>query len=185
MWYTNRFYGVICVKDTIMGFTEQALRDQGFQGFLTFRELREGRMKEIPEEAGAYVILYTAGTKPRFLERNPGYHFKKKDPTKDVYELDDRWVDGAHVVYIGKADSKSGKLRERINRFSKFGEGKAAAHKGGYPIWQIENSAQLVVAWKTRSDEETAGNLEARLQIKFCNIYGRLPFGNGKKEKQK
>jgi hypothetical protein len=49
-------------------FTRQALKLEGFNGFLTFDELR-GRMTDVPASGGVYVVLrtsrsYLAGRRP-------------------------------------------------------------------------------------------------------------------------
>jgi hypothetical protein len=43
------------------------------------------------------------------------------------------WVDGAEVVYIGKADQ----LKRRLTQFADFGGGKPIGHWGGRLIWQL------------------------------------------------
>jgi hypothetical protein len=83
------------------------------------------------------------------------------------------WVDGAEVVYIGKADQ----LRRRLTQFADFGAGKPIGHWGGRLIWQLPNIGALLVAWK-----ETPGRVpvevEAELIEQYRLTYGKPPFAN-------
>ena len=110
----------------------EKLKDEGFKGFVRVEELM--RNTNLPEdEKGVYVVLYTIGTYPIFLQVGTGGFFKDKDPNVSIEELKANWIDGEQVIYIGKATS----LRNRLSQYMKFGSGKKVGHKGGRYIWQL------------------------------------------------
>jgi len=88
--------------------------------------------------------------------------------------LESRWVEGCSIVYVGKATS----LRKRLKQYGDFGAGKPVGHWGGLFIWQLTDSASLVVAWRTAREDETAASAEAALAHRFKQRYGCLPFAN-------
>jgi hypothetical protein len=91
---------------------------------------------KVPKTGGVYVVIRTEIGPPSFLKKSIGGWFKGKDPTVPAQALTADWVDGAEVVYIGKADE----LRRRLGQFAKFGAGEAIGHWGGRLIWQLANS---------------------------------------------
>jgi hypothetical protein len=154
-------------------FSREALEDEGYAGFITFATLSE-TLADVPASGGAYLVYRETTAEPAFLEENPGGRFKGRDPTELVDVLQAKWVPDAHVVYIGKADS----LRRRLKQFADFGAGKPIGHWGGRYIWQLADSASLLVAWREASDEETAAAAEQALVERFKTRYDRLPFAN-------
>jgi hypothetical protein len=155
-------------------FTRPGLGDAGFQGFVTFAALRADRFAGVPQAGGAYVVLREADSVPAFLPANPGGRCKGKDPTLPPTKLQERWVAGAHVIYIGKAND----LRRRLRQYSRFGAGQAVGHWGGRLIWQIAQADQLVVAWREVAAAQPPTQLESSLLNAFCIQYGSLPFAN-------
>ena len=119
------------------------------------------------------MITYSGGNPISFAERSCGGWFKGKDPTVPREALIANWVDGAEVVYIGKADQ----LKRRLTELADFGAGKPIGHWGGRLIWQLPNIGALLVAWK-----ETPGRVpvevEAELIEQFRLTYGKPPFAN-------
>ncbi len=85
-----------------------------------------------------------------------------------------KWVDGAHVVYLGKGDN----LQRRLKEYTRFGRGEKVGHWGGRYIWQLADSAELVVAWRKCDADVTPRSLEIELMQAFVVSYGRLPFAN-------
>lgn len=152
--------------------TNAALKRQGFKGWVTFNDLAD-ELPAIARTGGIYVVVQRARSKPDFLKVNPGGRFKQRDPTVDAAALEANWVDGAEVVYIGKADN----LRRRLREFMRFGAGVPIGHWGGRLIWQLSRSAELLVAWR-----ETPGEIpkavETRLLEDFRAAYGKPPFAN-------
>jgi hypothetical protein len=123
------------------------------------------------------MVLRENGTAPVFLEKSTGGWFKGKDPSMSSDLLRARWLSDASIVYIGKAASAKG-LQGRLKQYLDFGEGKAIGHRGGRLIWQIEEAAKLVIAWRLVQEGQSARELEAKLLLEFEHVYGRLPFAN-------
>lgn len=115
-----------------------------------------------------------SGAKPtKYSNRSPAGWFKGKDPSVRSEVLVANWVDGAEVVYIGKADQ----LKRRLSQFADFGAGKAVGHWGGRLIWQLPDVTALRVAWL-----ETPGRVPVRVEAElialFRQTYGKSPFAN-------
>lgn len=125
-------------------------------------------------------MLRATTESPGFLEVGTGGFFKEQDPNVAVEELQEKWVDGSHVMYIGKAGGKEGKatLKSRLKQYLGFGAGKAVGHRGGRYIWQLSDSRSLVVCWKILHDEEPR-DVEARMIQDFKREHnGQRPFAN-------
>ena len=157
--------------------TRQTLKDEGFTGFRTLAALDINR---IPQKPGIFAVLRPAGFEPRFLARSTAGIFKKKDPSLPEAALAAEWVDGAEVLYIGKAGpgSKGNRgLRRQIQEFVDFGKGKPPGHWDGRLIWQLADAGSLLVAWKELPVEEL-NQAEAGYHEAFRLLHGRLPFAN-------
>lgn len=129
--------------------------------------------REVPQSGGVYIVLQPTSTKPDFLRSNPGGRFKDRDPTVDASVLHANWVDGAEIVYIGKADN----LRRRLRQFAQFGAGKPIGHWGGRLIWQLTGSKDLLVAWR-ETPGEVPKEVETTMLADFRAAYGCPPFAN-------
>jgi hypothetical protein len=153
---------------------QQDLRKAGFRGLVSFRELREGQIESVPKTGGVYVVLRESDDSPIYLEQSVGGWFKEQDPTVAVSALKEKWITGAHVIYIGKGDD----LRRRLREFMNFGAGRPIGHRGGRYVWQLEGSEDLVVAWRETGDVSPRQG-EVHLRDAFRKTYGgRLPFAN-------
>lgn len=156
---------------------KRALREGGFAGFRTFADVEINR---IPQAPGIFAVLQPEGFQVQLLARSTAGVFKKKDPSLSADKLAAEWVDGAEVLYVGKAGpgSKGNRgLRRQIQEFLDFGNGKPPGHWDGRLIWQLANTDSLLLAWK----ELPAGGLnqaEAKYHADFRETYGRLPFAN-------
>lgn len=150
------------------------LEGRGYEGFVSFEQLLEGGLAQVPQSPGTYVVLWAPPTSPVFLEESCGGHFKSRNPTVEVRVLQAKWVQGAPVIYVGKAEQ----LQRRLREYSRFGEGKPVGHWGGRYIWQIEGCQQLVVAWKALAPGSDARAEEIELLRQFENAYGTRPFAN-------
>ena len=53
---------------------------------------------------------------PNFLPVGTGGLFKGEDPNVSIAELQNNWVEGTPVVYIGKATS----IKKRLSQYSAF-----------------------------------------------------------------
>ena len=160
-----------------MPINRQSLKEDGFTGFRTLSALDINR---IPQRTGIFAVLQPAGYEPRFLPRSTAGVFKKKDPSVPEPALTSEWVDGADVVYLGKAGagSKGNRgLRRQIQEFIDFGKGKPPGHWDGRLIWQLADPGSLLVAWK-ELPAEAVNEAEAAYHARFRDDYGRLPFAN-------
>src|SRR4051812_3128496 len=149
-----------------MALDQDGLEALGFAGFVTFADLLATGLADVPEEDGVYVVIRTQSGPPSFGEVSVGGRFKGEDPTVSVGTLSAKWVDGAAVLYVGKAPrNEQGKrgLRTRIGEYARFGDGKPIGHRGGRYVWQLEERRTLLVAWRVCDDRCTARRDEANL----------------------
>lgn len=152
-------------------FTRAHLTANGFSGWVSFATLRS--TDPCPDVGGVYVVARVDGSPPSFLTKSCGGWFKDRDPTVSLGELQANWVEGAEIVYIGKANS----IRRRLREFAKFGEGRKIGHWGGRLIWQLKESPRLLVAWKPTPGVDPL-TYEAQLLAEFRADYGKPPFAN-------
>ena len=176
-------------ESEIVGKTQRAVSDQlasipglrrlGFEGCRTVASLRNEGLDGVPEEPGVYLIIRTNAVPPRFRKVGTGGHFKRKNPNVPLSRLEEEWVEGALVLYIGQAGSKSkGTLRNRIDLLIKFGDRKPVGHHGGRLVWQLADADELKICWKTVLNEDPR-NVESRLIQDFKTLHGdRRPFAN-------
>lgn len=151
-------------------FSAASLREAAFEGWIPFSALRSS---SCPPTGGVYVVIYGREKPTTYSDRSCGGWFKGKDPSITKEALAANWVDGAEVVYIGKAD----RLRRRLIQFADFGEGKPVGHWGGRLIWQLPDVSALGVAWKPTPGQIPAV-VEADLIASFRGVYGKSPFAN-------
>jgi hypothetical protein len=160
-----------------MPINAQSLKQDGFTGF---RRLGDLDINRIPQKPGIFAVLRPDGYRPEFLARSTAGVFKKKDPTLKAEALDAEWVDGADVLFVGKAGpgSKGNRgLRRQIQEFVDFGAGKPPGHWDGRLIWQLAAPASLIIAWKELPVEQLNA-AEAGYHAAFVEEYGRLPYAN-------
>ncbi|MDQ0848517.1 hypothetical protein QFZ65_000455 [Arthrobacter sp. B3I9] len=160
-----------------MPINRRTLKADGFTGFRTLAGLEINR---IPQKPGIFAVLQPEGFRPQYLARSTAGVFKKKDPTLQAAALSAEWVDGADVLYFGKAGpgSKGNRgLRRQIQEFVDFGRGRPPGHWDGRLVWQLAGTESLVVAWKELPAEQLAA-AEAGYHAVFREEYGRLPFAN-------
>lgn len=93
---------------------------------------------------------------------------------RSMRALSAAWIDGCAVIYIGKGDN----LQRRLREYARFGRGDPIGHRGGRYIWQLADSADLVVACRRCKEGETAREIEVELLSAFTQRYARLPFAN-------
>ena len=157
----------------------EAIRNAGFVGFSSVRDLQQSRCRAVPREPGVYLVLRDA-TRPRcFSPLSCGGHFKEKDPTVPVSRLKKHWIEQAIVLYIGKAggDGSQSTLQGRLWCYMRFGAGEPVGHWGGRFIWQLADCHDLIVCWRPGVDHD-AKELESQFIREFSTVYGRRPFAN-------
>jgi hypothetical protein len=155
----------------------KTLKSDGFAGFRSFDSLE---IMRVPQGTGVFAVLRPNEYEPHFLKRSTAGVFKKKIPTLPAEALFGEWVDGADILYLGKAGpgSKGNRgLRSQIKEFLDFGRGLPPGHWDGRLIWQLTHTDELIIAWK----EQPAGEVnraEAAYHAAFVADHGRLPFAN-------
>jgi hypothetical protein len=148
-----------------------------FIGWVPFAALPTA---DVPASPGVYVVVRPTDDPPVFLDASPAGHFKGKNPTVPVAELQTLWVPGTRIVYIGKANAGvSGRrgLRKRLDEFRRHGAGEPVGHTGGRRIWQLVDHAELLVCWHT-TEEAVSAATETEMIAQFRAHHGRLPFAN-------
>jgi hypothetical protein len=155
----------------------KTLKAEGFAGFRTIGSLE---IMRVPQGTGVFAVLRPNEYEPQFLKKSRAGIFKKKDPSLLPEPLIAEWVDGADILYIGKAGpgSKGNRgLRRQIQEFLDFGKGKPPGHWDGRLIWQLAHTDALLIAWKELPADEV-NSAEAGYHAAFLAAYGRLPFAN-------
>ncbi|MCW3170013.1 hypothetical protein OMO38_15925 [Chryseobacterium sp. 09-1422] len=154
------------------------IKKAGFTGFKKMSELFIDS-SSIPKSKGVYLVLNPNFEKAEYLQIGTGGHFKGKNPNVTLDELKSNWVDNSLVVYIGKAGSEtsSATLHSRLKQYFGFGQGKNIGHWGGRLIWQLKNSADLIVCWKPLPTDDPR-TYENQLIKKFVSEFSKRPFAN-------
>ena len=157
-----------------------ALEAEGFRGFITIGQLHREGSAGVPDERGVYVVLVRGEAEHEFRPRSSAPAWRGMDPTVPVEELAAHWVEGATLLYVGRARGPGvrSRLRQRIKRYLRFGHGRVVAHWGGRFIWQLREPSRLVIAWRTCSEAEDVARIEGDLLARFERYHGALPFAN-------
>lgn len=158
--------------------TLEDIKNQGFVGFMKISDLMMDSSK-IPDRPGVYMVLYTGSGTPTFTEPGTGGIYNGRNPNVSFSELIKNWVKNTVILYIGKAGGSDydTTLSKRIKDYLRFGKGAPVGHYGGRLIWQIKNSGDLLVCWKTQISDEPR-NVEANLMREFVAEYSMRPFAN-------
>lgn len=161
--------------------TRAGLEAAGYEGFVTFGELRSCGATRRP---GVYVVLRRGTTAPVWLPTNPAG--KTKNFTALPAYLTEKWFPGAEVIYIGLATSGARRdgIHRRLKQFRRTGAGTAENHGGGVWIFQLADADDLLVCWRAADDEsdECVAALEHHLIADFAARpeHDRRPFANRK-----
>lgn len=161
------------------------LEAQGFEGFLRAGQLHEQRCEALPNQRGVYAIVRDSTAAPEFLARSTAPHYRGVDPSRPIEELEQHWVAGAQVLYLGRASGPGVRslLRQRVKRLLRFGHGRVVGHWSGRFLWQLRDHAGLRVAWMSTGDADPA-TTEAALRARFVERYGALPFANRQEDRE-
>jgi hypothetical protein len=90
----------VAKQNELVAWTREGLEVAGFEGFQRLDGLSPDH---VPQVEGVYVILRPSREQPKFLPNSLAGHFKGRDPSASTDQLERAWVDGATVLYIGKA----------------------------------------------------------------------------------
>lgn len=165
-------------------FSRAALERLGFVGFIRVDDLRVSRPVAalVPRDAvGVYLAFRDSDRPVSFLRSSPAGQWRG-DLTLPLATLRRRWIPDSRVVYIGKADRprplSDNSLRKRVSAYIRFGAGSSARHSGGYPTWQLADSASLLIAWRVVEPPRTPSGYEATLIDAHRQQFGAIPFAN-------
>lgn len=120
---------------------------------------------------------------PDFVCPSPAskiYKGESKDPSVSKEILIKKWVDGANIVYIGKAGNSrydGNTIKKRMEEHIKFWGGQDCRAWGGRTVAQISDYKNLQV-WCL--DCDTPLKTEKHLIEVFYGNYKKLPFANWK-----
>ena len=152
----------------------EEFQSQGFEGFLSVSKLKSVKfLNTVPRQTGVYLVLNPTQEKPEFLDESVGGHFRGRNPTKCPSFLEENWVDGAKILYVGHAPKRT--LYKRISELIRFGSKNPIGHWGGRLIWQLENHNELLICWLAHKDPVEIRNKIIR---EFEFEYKALPFAN-------
>jgi len=141
------------------------------------KDLQLTNCEDVPTQKGVYLIIRYSLGKPNFLEKSVGGYYKGLYPSYRKDDVVSNWVDGARVLYVGKASGKKG-LRQRLRQFVQFGLGKPVAHRGGRLIWHLKDNQDLTVRWFESGDRDPE-EVETTLIKIFKDVHrGKRPFAN-------
>lgn len=134
-----------------------------------------------------YVVFCPASAIPAFLDVSHAGRFKARVPSYSLATLQRNWIDGAGVLYLGKADRSeetSHGLRARPTEYELFGAGGPVGHTGDKAIWHLVDRGELYVAWRATADGDSAEDVETALITAFLDDHhDRFPFANMKRPK--
>jgi len=133
-----------------------------------------------PDPIGDAIAALTAAARVTFRNTGPVGRRNGRDPSVPVETLEEAWIEGAQVLYIGKArpgaaDNRG--LRARLAEYRRHGLGQGAPHWGGRFIWQLTDADDLVVAWLPTPGAEPEA-AERALIAGFRRDFGGRPFAN-------
>ena len=149
----------------------------GFSEPIRLAELHQTRYASVPAHAGIYLIEREPESAPEFRMLSTGGWFKGQDPNCALDIIQANWVDGAQILYIGKAAGKKG-LKGRLRQLVDFGCGKPVGHRGGRLLWHLQDSEDLLVRWRNCTTDE-ADRAETTAIADFRRSHrGQRPFAN-------
>lgn len=115
-----------------------------FDGPVLVRNLRQAQRNILPSAAGTHFVLRRETTMPQFLPKTRAGHFKGKDPSCPIPELQQHWVPKAQVLCVGCTVN----LSRRIPQLGDFAYEKPVGHWGGRLLRPLSGWEALEVWWR-------------------------------------
>jgi len=163
--------------------TKSGLTAQGFRGFTTIRELQRNipRSEELSQR-GVYAVVCSPTYVPSFINYDKARRNHNVIKPWSLEKLQEKWVFGVEVLYIGKAgtDTKQRTLRRRISDIVRHSQGKTTKkgpHRGGELLWQLIGYQDFEVGYLPTDQPEKEEN---RIIGFFLSKTDKLPFANRK-----
>lgn len=175
LYHKGNILKQILKDEAYMDYDSLFLNNNGFELSVPMSRLMtdSDSRKELPKIKGVYIVASKDLMKKGFLEKGTGGFFEGKDPNVSIEVLNLNWVQNSRIFYIGKAGGfhKSGKplkstLKSRITDMARFGNGHRAPHSGGRYLWQLAFSKELLVYFKTCSENEEPRKIEEDLRTR-------------------
>lgn len=172
-------------------FTESIIRKYTTNNCITVKEYKEdpiATIGRVDRVSGVYfVVSYFGNPKGKFLNEGRGGWFKDKNPNVPLEVLEEKWVDNAEILYIGRAGGVSingnesrATLKQRINTLMRFGCQEPLGHWGGRYLWQHPDCNNFKIYWSNKEiNSKNPVELEKELVGMFKENYnGKRPFAN-------
>ena len=164
--------------------SEETLKNAGFDGFVRLTAFRKAFA---PTDAGVYMVLRSPSLgDPTFLKEGTADRFNGVSPNVEVHELKRKWVNETPVLYIGCSKN----VRDRLAKLLRYGTSRErrgitlyggrfydADHSGGRYLWQVKDSPEYCVCWKSvypGHQNKTKKDLLRQFKLE----YGNLPYAN-------
>ena len=154
--------------------TLEDARAAGFTGFLTVGECIENGLPsgEPSSQSGVYLLCLPASIKTEFIPPDEARATGNVCFPCSTNYLEEKWVDGAETLYIGKATQ----LRRRLRQLLRHAQARAVNHTGGEIVWQIRGYERILICWSLAPNPR---ELEKSLIQGFKQSkQGRFPFAN-------
>ncbi len=139
-----------------------------------------GTVGNLHEDKGNYngiymIVLPDNFGKIGFEKQSKLKIWRGEEVSVPVETLQEKWVENAEVLYIGKCSSKTKTAKKLVLKHIAFWNGKNVSAYGGKVIGQIQNFDNLQV-WYLECDNPS--QMKDRLLNAFEEQYGNLPFAN-------
>ena len=138
------------------------------------------------DQCGVYLILVPPEYESAYIDPEQAIAAGNVIRPWNVEKLEEKWVPGANIIYIGLAGRHSPRsLRARLRELLRHASGHTSdrgPHKGGEIIWQLRNYESFHIFVAATGDPPIPRQLESELLAQFMDVHGgALPFANRQK----